>query len=90
MTLREQLLHLASLFAAQPEGGASLSTVSSRIFNDGKALARITSGGDLTTGNFEKALRWFSANWPDGAAWPESVPRPDPAVTGNQQEVFPS
>ena len=21
---------------------------------------------------------WFSTHWPDGAAWPEAVPRPKP------------
>lgn len=81
MTLREQLLVLSDAFATAR--GLSMSRVSTLVFNGGHVIDRVQSGGDLTTGNFEKALRWFSANWPEGAAWPHTVPRPAPAVTGN-------
>lgn len=81
MTLREQLIHIANIYAAASrtrgkEGGATMSTVSTRVFKDGKTLGRVIDGGDVTTGNFENAIRWFSANWPDGVEWPEAVERP--------------
>ena len=88
MELRQTLLHLADTYQAARR--LSRSRVSTVVFNDGKVLDRLANGSDITVGRLEEAFRWFSANWPDGAAWPESVPRPDPAVTGNQQEVFPS
>jgi hypothetical protein len=54
----------------------SLARVSTVVFNDGKALTRLAAGGDLTTRSFERAMAWFSANWPEGLAWPDGVERP--------------
>lgn len=51
-------------------------TVSSRVFNDGKKLSAIRCGSDITVGRYNAALSWFAENWPDGAEWPRSVPRP--------------
>lgn len=81
MTLREKLLHLANLYTAAtkgrgPDRAASLSSLSTRLFNDGKTLRRISEGGDIATGNFERAVRWLSDNWPDGVDWPEGIARP--------------
>lgn len=81
MTLRDKLLHVAHLYASAiktkgRDGRLTLSGISTRVFGDGKTFARIEAGGDLTTGNFERAMRWFSDNWPEGAAWPDEVPRP--------------
>jgi hypothetical protein len=83
MNLRDQLLHLATTYATATNaksraGGVSLSSVSTKIFNDGKTLARLTDGGDVTTGNFERALIWFSDNWPAGCKWPKKIARPAP------------
>lgn len=57
--------------------GLSRSRVSTLVFNDGKALARIAAGGDLNTRSFEKAMLWFAFNWPDATPWPEGVERPE-------------
>ena len=81
MTLRDKLLHVANLYAIAiktkgRDGRITLSGISTRVFGDGKTFSRIEAGGDLTTGNFERAMRWFSDNWPDGAEWPDEVPRP--------------
>lgn len=81
MSLKDQLLHVAQLYALAVgakgrDGQTTLSGVSTRVFGDGKTFARITAGGDVTTGNFERAMRWFSDNWPEGAAWPDGVDRP--------------
>ncbi len=79
MTLTETLLSLADTYAARAV--LSRSRVSTLIFNDGKALDRVASGGDLNTRSFEKAMRWFAENWPTGAEWPEGVDRPAPVVS---------
>lgn len=81
MSLKDQLLYLARHFAAATgtkgrDGQPSLSGVSTRIFGDGKTFSRLLAGGDVTTGSFEKALAWFSENWPDGVEWPSQVVRP--------------
>ena len=51
-------------------------TVSSRVFQDSKKLGAIRAGSDITVGRYNAALEWFSANWPEGAVWPDGVPRP--------------
>lgn len=73
-SLRSQLLTVADTYAA----GRNLSRarVSTIVFNSGMALDRIASGKDLTTGNYERAMRWFRDNWPEGAEWPSSVEMP--------------
>lgn len=72
--LRDQLIAVADSYAAARK--LSRSRVSTIVFNAGMALDRIASGRDLTTGNFERAMRWFSDNWPEGAEWPSQVERP--------------
>ena len=72
--LRFQLLAVADAYAAHR--GLSRARVSTIVFNAGAALDRIAAGRDLTTGNFERAMRWFSLNWPSGAKWPAGVKRP--------------
>jgi len=81
LSLKNQLLKVAQVYAEAMgtkgrDGLPSLSGISTRIFGDGKTFARIASGGDLTTGSFERAMRWFSEHWPDGAEWPADVARP--------------
>ncbi|WP_318893425.1 hypothetical protein U8C37_11505 [Sinorhizobium medicae] len=46
------------------------------VLNRGSKLDDIATGGDLATGTFERAMLWFSENWPKGAEWPAGVPRP--------------
>lgn len=54
----------------------SRSRVATLIFNDGKKLDLVAQGSDLNTRSFEKAMAWFSENWPEGIAWPAGVERP--------------
>lgn len=75
MTEIEHLLSVADAYKA-----ALLiedTTVSARVFDDSKKLAALREGADITLGRFNKALVWFSANWPDGAEWPVHVMRPE-------------
>jgi hypothetical protein len=73
-SLRKQLLAVADAYGAARR--LSRARVSTIVFNGGTALKRIADGKDLTTGNFERAMRWFSKNWPEGAKWPRDVERP--------------
>jgi hypothetical protein len=75
MKLREQLITVSDIFAhCRGIGRQRLSTI---VLNRGSTLDRIAEGeSDITTGTFEKAMMWFSVNWPDGADWPADVPRP--------------
>lgn len=68
------VLTLAEKFAGANE--LELVTVSSRVFGDSKKLAAIRGGADLTLERADKAVRWFSENWPASAPWPSDVARP--------------
>lgn len=57
-------------------GAVEEKTVSHRVFDDSKKLRLLREGGDITVGRFNSAVRWFSANWPEGADWPAEIPRP--------------
>jgi len=52
-------------------------TVSTLALNDGRTFDRVASGGSITIRNYEKSMRWLSANWPADVAWPAGVPRPE-------------
>lgn len=56
--------------------GAEDRTVSSRVFADSKKLGALRNGADITTARFNDAVMWFSANWPEGAIWPDCIDRP--------------
>lgn len=57
--------------------GISLSAVSWRLFADNKKLRALDEfGADIQVKRLEQAMRWLSANWPQGADWPADVPRP--------------
>ena len=70
----QQLLTLAEAYAVTE--GIELTTVSSRIFNDGKKLNAIKAGADLYSGRLEAAIRWFDDRWPVGLDWPAGIARP--------------
>lgn len=56
-----------------------LTTLSSRVFAESKLLSRFLSGDvSMTLARADRALLWFSENWPAGAEWPTEVPRPVP------------
>lgn len=74
MNMREQILLVADVYAAHR--GIGRKRVSTIVMNRGSKLDEIANGGDLTTGIFERAMSWFSDNWPDGLDWPEGVGRP--------------
>ncbi|MDX1134339.1 hypothetical protein GOL33_28395 [Sinorhizobium medicae] len=75
MTLREQLILVSDEFGrARGIGRQRVSTI---VLNRGSTLDLLAQGrSDLDTGTFERAMIWFSENWPEGAEWPAGVPRP--------------
>lgn len=75
MTLREQLILVSDEFGRAREIGRQ--RVSTIVLNRGSTLDLLAQGrSDLNTGTFERAMIWFSENWPEGAEWPAGVPRP--------------
>jgi len=56
--------------------GKEDTTISSRVFGDGKKLSALKSGADITTTRFNAAIIWFSENWPEKARWPKDLERP--------------
>lgn len=74
-SLVSNLLILADAFCTRRS--LSRGRVSTLVFNDGKRLDRLAQGKGLQINTYERALEWFSANWPEGAEWPAGVPRPD-------------
>jgi len=76
MTLREQIIIVHAVYCRFLSLTAS--AVSKRVFGRGTKIDDIESGGDLSTRIFERAMQWFSDNWPDGCDWPQGVPRPVP------------
>lgn len=73
----EQLLTIARAFSALEQ--IPLSTVSSRVFDDGKKLRTLEDGAGIDIRRLERAMQWFSGNWPD-APWPSDIPRPAPII----------
>lgn len=77
MNLRQKLVLTAKTFAEAR--GLSISRVSTLVFNDGKTIdAILRRNADITTDRFERAMQWFSDNWPHDASWPAGVSRPLP------------
>lgn len=78
MRLRDQLICAAEAFCDAT--GMSNSRLSTIMLSGGKRLSMIAQGGDIGTERFEAAMRWLSANWPEGVDWPAGVQRPVPKV----------
>jgi hypothetical protein len=68
------LLELCDAYAVRKV--LTLSRISTVVFNDGKVIARLKSGADITVGRLEGAIKWFDAHWPDDLPWPEGLARP--------------
>lgn len=62
--------------AYQEALGLDRSTVSWRALGDVRKLAALAEGKDIQVTRFERAMIWFSENWPNGAVWPDGIDRP--------------
>lgn len=54
----------------------SSATIWARAVRDARFLERIESGAGFTVKSYDRAVGWFSSNWPAGAVWPADIPRP--------------
>ena len=68
------LLRLFDAYCAA--AGLAETTVSTRVFSDGKRIAVLRSGGDMGVRRLDRAFQWFSDHWPEGAEWPADIRRP--------------
>lgn len=50
--------------------------ISMRIFGKGDFFRKLLANGDCKTRTADKAMQWFSDNWPDDLAWPKDIARP--------------
>ena len=85
MTHREVLLTLFECYCQRAK--LSQARVSTLVFNHGGRIARIRAGRDFTVGSYERALRWFSDQWPEELSWPEGIPRPSRAGQAAEGEA---
>lgn len=76
--LTNHLLTVAAVYCVAC--GLNDSTVGRQCAADGRFFSRIREGKTFTIKKYDEVIRWFSANWPDGAAWPADVPRPSVAL----------
>lgn len=74
-TLKAHLLTTSQLYAAAL--GIPLSVASRRAMRDGRFFARIDEGCTFTVRVYDRAMQWFSDNWPKNTKWPRGVPRPE-------------
>lgn len=62
----------------------SASTIWARATKDARFMTRISSGAPFTVKRYDAAMKWFSSNWPEEAAWPAGVARPTAAGDSEQ------
>ncbi|MBS1164171.1 MAG: hypothetical protein H6R00_196 [Proteobacteria bacterium] len=70
--------HLTALSAAYASAmGVSLATLSERAAGDWRFFQQVAAGTlNFRIRSYDRAITWFSANWPEGGEWPADVPRP--------------
>lgn len=69
MFTRSLLLSLIDQYKAA-SGVVSDGAISARLFNDGKKIAALRGGADITLGRVHAALNWLDDNWPEAAEKP--------------------
>jgi len=74
--LIDSLLLVADRYLAA-RAATSISDLGKKFANDHKFFARIKAGAACSIPSYEKAMAWFSDNWPDGVEWPEGIARPE-------------
>lgn len=75
MDAKSRLLSVARLYCETT--GLSMARVATLAHNQGAFFKRLNAGASCTLETYEKVMRWFSNNWPDGVSWPLDIPRPD-------------
>lgn len=52
----------------------SMSAVGHRALRDGTFFDRIQRSS-FTVKTYDRVMKWFEQNWPEGLDWPDGVPR---------------
>jgi hypothetical protein len=66
--------------AFERAAGLKASIVSRRAVQDSRYLDRVIGGSSgFTVATYDRLMAYFSAHWPEEAAWPEGAPRPNPS-----------
>lgn len=82
-TLSHHLTSLSDSFSKAT--GMSLATLSERAAGDWRFFKSVAERTlNFRIRSYDRAVEWFSANWPEGVAWPEGVPRPETAASGEE------
>jgi hypothetical protein len=74
-TARINLTILATEFASASD--ISLQAIGQRALKDNTFFVRLGAGSGFTVDTYDRLIRWFSKNWPDGVAWPSEIERLD-------------
>jgi hypothetical protein len=83
--LKDILVRLSADFlrlTGRKQGGVWAAAV-----GDARFLERVHAGQTFTVKTFDRAVMWFSENWPEGVEWPEGVARPDPRAEKSGAEL---
>ncbi len=78
MNMRDKIVAVADAYCLATS--MSRSRLSTIVFSNGLRLDQIADDSDLTTGSYEKAMQWFSDNWPENTSWPKDIQRPVPSI----------
>lgn len=79
MDLKTQLITVADTYGQLTERGRK--RVSTLALNQGNRLDDFAKGTlSPTVRVFERAMLWFSENWPSGKPWPKGIDRPKAKV----------
>lgn len=80
--LRSNLLALAQAYAAARK--LNIATVAQRALGDWRFFERLEESerASFTIRKYDIAVRWFSEQWPEDAAWPAEINRPGREAQG--------
>lgn len=74
MTNIDQFLRLVDAYSVAT--GLAQSTISTRLFNDGKRLEMLRDGRDVGIRKVADAVQLISDSWPPESPWPDEIARP--------------
>ncbi|MCF7778042.1 hypothetical protein GLP59_10360 [Sulfitobacter sp. M220] len=72
--ISEQLTELAETMATHI--GRSEATLSNKAAGNATLFERLRGGKGCTIQTAQRAMVWFSENWPADLEWPADIPRP--------------
>lgn len=84
-TLRQHLLDLGAAYCA--ETGYASKTVAQKACGDFRFFERVQSGASFTVKTYDRALQFFSDNWPRRMPWPDAIERPAPIEPARETEA---